>query len=179
VKLSSSFAAVALAVSCWGCDDPAPGTSVDPPPATGVPATPAEVTDPDVAYATQRGRELFFGRGACSTCHKADGKGAMVVGPNLGIGDGMKQPFAKRASSRRAGLSAIEYAVESIVDPDAFVVESYPPGKMKKPEELPTPLSDADIVELAAFVATQGAEVPLTAADLDRARAVLSSARAP
>ncbi len=102
----------------------------------------------------------------------------MIVGPNLGIGDGLSAVLADRVPARRPGLSPIEYVVESMLDPDAVVVMSYAPGVMKAIDDLPNQLKDHEIVNVAAFVASHGADDPLKPADLEAAEARIAPARA-
>ena len=102
----------------------------------------------------------------------------MIVGPNLGVGDGMEAVISARAASRRPEVSPIEYVVESMLDPDAVVVATYAPGVMKAIDDLPSKLKDYEIVNVAAFVAAHGSAEPLTPADLERAEAMIAVARA-
>ena len=83
-------------------------TAVDVPPAPGA----------------ERGREVFRARslGSCDVCHSVD-PGDDGVGPSLaGVAD--------RAARQVAGLDAEAYLRESILDPDAFVVDGYRAGQM-------------------------------------------------
>ena len=69
------------------------------------------------------GLELFEERvvGAnpgCITCHSLE-RGITLVGPSL-----------FRVESRVTGLTADEYLRQSIVEPDAYVVEGFEPGQM-------------------------------------------------
>ena len=58
----------------------------------------------------------------CITCHSLD-ENVTLVGPSLfGLG--------ARAGVQVSGLSAAEYVRESIVDPDAYVVEGFGAGLM-------------------------------------------------
>ncbi|MEZ5245108.1 MAG: cytochrome b N-terminal domain-containing protein [Acidimicrobiales bacterium] len=60
--------------------------------------------------------------GGCTICHSTD-RGVDDVGPSLyGVAD--------RAGSTVEGMTAAEYLRESIVDPDAHVVEGWPAGQM-------------------------------------------------
>jgi cytochrome c553 len=83
----------------------------------------------------------------CTSCHKYDAS----------EGDEKKAPFTKgtaaRAESRVAGMSAEEYVVESIMNPDAYVVENYKAGDMyaKWKEDL----SEQEIKDLVAYVLTE------------------------
>lgn len=82
-------------------------TAVDVPPPPGV----------------EDGREIFTGRlAACDVCHSTT-PGDDGVGPSLaGIGD--------RAGDRVPGLTAEEYLRQSILDPDAYVVDGFRSGQM-------------------------------------------------
>jgi cytochrome c oxidase subunit 2 len=79
------------------------------------------------------GRSVFvqFGCGACHTL--ADGGGAGIVGPAL---DGI----AAISSDRMEGVSAEEYLLKSITDPDSYVVDGFAEGVMPSTyTELMTP----------------------------------------
>ncbi len=73
------------------------------------------------------GEELFeasvlAGQAGCITCHSLT-PDKVLVGPSLaGLGS--------RAGSTVPGLSAEEYLRQSILDPDAYVVEGFEPGRM-------------------------------------------------
>lgn len=122
-----------------------------------------------------RGEGLFFGRAGCAACHKVGVRGTAIKGPNLGVGDGMTESIAVRGGKRIGNLSAIEYIVSSIVDPDAYIVKGYVRGIMKKLDQPPTSLTDAEIVAIAAYLA--GQDRPITDADLDRAHDRIELAR--
>jgi cytochrome c2 len=69
------------------------------------------------------GRQIFVAAG-CGSCHelaKAGTNGA--TGPSL-------DDLASAAGQREPGTSPEEYAEQSLVDPDAFVVEGFQPGVM-------------------------------------------------
>jgi mono/diheme cytochrome c family protein len=141
----------------------------------------ASAPDPMVERARADGRVRFFGRAGCTMCHKVGTEGAQIVGPNLGVADEQTVPVGVRA--RRDGVRGIEYVVESIVDPDAFVAPGYVRGVMRRYEEPPISLTDDEIVALATFVAGQGPGAPpLDSSALLRAReriAVTRRTRAP
>jgi mono/diheme cytochrome c family protein len=62
------------------------------------------------------------GLGGCDVCHTTAG-GRNGVGPSLsGVAD--------RAETRVPGLTAEEYLRQSILDPDAYVVDGFPAGQM-------------------------------------------------
>jgi mono/diheme cytochrome c family protein len=113
------------------------------------------------------GHDLFFGRAGCAACHRVGDEGTRIVGPNLGRGDGIDAPVAAR---RRTHLPPIEYVVESIVEPDAFVVPGYARGVMPRQEEPPVALTDDEIVALAVFLSRGGPAVDEAAIAAARAR---------
>jgi mono/diheme cytochrome c family protein len=134
----------------------------------------------DVAAAapatSKPGRALFFGRAGCTECHKLGDQGDKVRGPNLGVGDDQVRSLAWRARERRPDLTPIEYAVTSIVDPDADVAPGYARGVMRAPDTPPIALSDDDVIAIAAFLVDDPA-APLTDADLAAGRARIGKAR--
>ena len=120
-----------------------------------------------------RGTRGVLRHGGCGACHRVGDEGTRVVGPNLGAGDGMDSPVAAR---RRTTLRPIEYVVESIVDPDAYVVSGYARGVMPRQEDPPVSLSDDEIVSLAVFLSRGGPAVDETT--VAAARASVARARA-
>ncbi len=80
----------------------------------------------------------------CRLCHSLT-PDTVLVGPSFaGIGS--------RAASRVPGLSAEEYLRQSIVEPNAYVVEGFPVGQMfQNYEEV---LTEAEIDALVAFLLT-------------------------
>ncbi|MDJ0954517.1 MAG: hydrogenase iron-sulfur subunit [Acidimicrobiia bacterium] len=80
----------------------------------------------------------------CRLCHSL-APDTVLVGPSFaGIGS--------RAATRVPGLSAEEYLRQSIVDPNAYVVEGFPVGQMFQNYE--DVLTEAEIDALVAFLLT-------------------------
>lgn len=77
----------------------------------------------------------------CATCHSLDG--TQLVGPTL-------QGVAGRAATRVEGESAEEYLHQSLVEPNAHVVEGYVEGVMQSYKDL----SEAQINDLVAYLLT-------------------------
>lgn len=90
------------------------------------------------------GRALFVEAG-CVACHTVSGLGTATVGPPL---DGL----ASRAAQRVAGLSAQEYIRQSILIPNAYVVEGFPEGVM--PQNFGERYDAEQIDSLVAFLLT-------------------------
>jgi mono/diheme cytochrome c family protein len=148
------------------------------PPEKRQPAPERPAEPPEITEVRQRGAELFFGRAGCAACHAVGARGDQIRCPNLGVAGEWDQPVSLRAASRRPELTAIEYVVESIVDPDVYVVPKYVTGVMKAPDEPPIALTDDEIVAVAAYLAGEGAAAPLKPGDLAQARARIAQARA-
>ena len=93
------------------------------------------------------GEELFAQpiigtQAGCSTCHSVQ-PDTIIVGPSLaGIGT--------TADTRVSGQSAEDYIRESIVDPEAYVVEGYQSGTM--PQVWADELSDEQLDQLIAYL---------------------------
>jgi cytochrome c len=136
---------------------PAP-TTIPPTPAltTTVPAVSAATAAPTTAAGTQaasasggqgdpkHGQQIFTGVGTCSTCHDV-AQGIQIVGPSL-------KGVATRAATRKPGMSASDYLHESIVNPNAYVVQGFVAGVM--PQNFAKTLSAKDIDDLVAYLLT-------------------------
>lgn len=95
------------------------------------------------------GRDLFyenaFGSNAgCRICHSLE-PNQRLVGPSL-------YGVATRAQTRVPGMSAEDYLRQSILEPDAYVVEGYPAGQMIP--NLGDILTDSQLEDLIAFLLT-------------------------
>lgn len=103
------------------------------------------------AGSVERGEELFkstiIGSKAapgCMTCHSLE-PDITIVGPSMA-------GIATRAAEEVPGQSAEEYIHESIVEPDAYVVEGFPAGVMY--QKYAQDLSEQEISDLTAFLLT-------------------------
>ena len=107
------------------------------------------INDLPVAAEADAGRSLYMEgtlgtNTGCRICHSLE-PGVVLVGPSF---DGI----ATRAESRIPDMSAEDYIRQSILDPDAYVVEGFPAGQMLQIfDEL---LSSEDIDNLVAFLLT-------------------------
>lgn len=80
----------------------------------------------------------------CVTCHSLDA-GVVIVGPSIdGIGS--------RAGSTVSGMSAEEYLEESILDPDAYLIEGFPAGTM--PQVWQDELTSDQVNQLVTYMLT-------------------------
>jgi mono/diheme cytochrome c family protein len=95
------------------------------------------------------GRDIFLDNriGAntgCRICHSLE-PGQRLVGPSLaGVG--------RAAEARVPGLTAEQYLRQSIVDPDAYLVEGFQPGAMLP--NVAEILSEQQLDDLVAFLLT-------------------------
>jgi mono/diheme cytochrome c family protein len=127
---------VAAGLVAAGCGASEPATSI----ATTASTAPIEVTTRRVDTV---GRELFEERvigvnGGCITCHSLE-EGASLVGPSL-----------FHVTSRVPGMSDADYIRQSIVDPDAYIVDGYDSGQM--PGDWAQVLSEEQIESLVDYL---------------------------
>ena len=91
------------------------------------------------------------GAPGCLTCHSLE-PGKVVVGPSHANVAARASETVSDAAYQGSATSIEEYLQESILNPDAHVVDGYQPGMMfqKYAEEL----SDQEVADLVAFLAT-------------------------
>ena len=100
----------------------------------GPPVTEQTVTGATLTGSGLDGRTVFLTKG-CTGCHSRSGEpGEAAVGPDL-------TDLAARAGSRIPGLEAEEYVRQSLLEPQAFLVEGYS-------EEMPTLALSSNEIEL-------------------------------
>ncbi len=104
---------------------------------------------PDIAKGEQLYNQATLGSNSaegCASCHKFDAS----------EGDESDAPFTAgsgaRAETAVPGLSAEEYLLESIVNPDAYVVEGFNAGDMYQTWE--AELSEQQIADIVAYLLT-------------------------
>ena len=120
----------------------------------------------------EAGKEIFFGEGMCSTCHSVGGEGSANRCPNQGnvmvriaIGgvdstgksSGEVSRIKEREEQTGKKYTVMDYLVESIVDPQAYIVEGF--GKiMPKVFEPPILLSREKILAVLTYLQTLGGD---------------------
>jgi mono/diheme cytochrome c family protein len=115
------------------------------------------------AELVQIGEELVRGKGGCLVCHKVTEAGN-ERGPDL-------RKAMPGAAGRKAGMGAEAYLLESLVDPDAFLVPGYPrmmPSALKPPANLSMAEAKAVIAYLQLL---GGSEITVRVAEEDLASA--------
>ncbi len=103
----------------------------------------AEAVDVDLTSAVERGKAAFNTAPAgCFLCHKVEGVGGTRGPDQTNIGE--------RAATRRPGLSAEEYIRESVLNPNAYVVEPF--GADVMPSDFGARLTEEMINDLVVYL---------------------------
>ncbi len=105
--------------------------------------------DVPAAPGAELGAALFSSAGfgenlGCEVCHSLD-PGRRLVGPSLA-------GIATVARERVPGMTAEDYILESLVDPDAFTVDGYPAGQMLNDYE--ERLTPGELEAIVAYLMT-------------------------
>ena len=108
----------------------------------------------------EAGEELYDGAGGCTACH-----GLGTRAPNLLTDQGGLGAIGARCGQRVEGEDCKAYLHQSMVDPNAHVVEGFQPIM----PDMSRTLSEAQIWSMIAYLQSQGGEVTVTAADLQAA----------
>lgn len=108
------------------------------------------------AQLVKAGEEIYHTKGTCEICHRIGQKGTRA--PDLaGVG--------ARADKTKPGTSAKAYLLESLVKPQAFIVQGYPPI-MPEVDKPPIALNRSEVWALVAFLQSQGGTVDVTLNDV-------------
>jgi mono/diheme cytochrome c family protein len=99
------------------------------------------------------GREIMEGKGICLTCHTIGKTGALRFPDLEGIGG--------RAATRIPGMSDIEYLAQSMYEPNAYVVDGFPPA-MPPVHQPPIGLTDEEILSVIASLQALGGTPTVT-----------------
>jgi mono/diheme cytochrome c family protein len=108
------------------------------------------------AQLIKAGEEIYKTKGTCEICHRIGQKGTRA--PDLaGVGG--------RAAKTKPGMTAKAYIIESLIQPQAFVVEGYPPI-MPAVDKPPIALNRSEVWALTAFLESLGGTVDVTLNDV-------------
>jgi len=118
-----------------------------------------QVTPEELAAA---GEELFTGAGNCTACH-----GLGTRAPNLLSDEGGTGLIGERCNRRIAGVTCKEYLHQSLIEPNAYVVEGYQPIM----PDVRRTLSELQAWALVAYLESMGGDVTVTHEDLTPAEA--------
>ncbi|MEE9295841.1 MAG: c-type cytochrome [Phycisphaerae bacterium] len=95
------------------------------------------------------GKRVFNSdRAQCLTCHTI-GEDPKARCPN-------QEDVGERAGGRQPGVSAAQYLIESVYDPNAYIVSGYPSKQMTPVNKPPIALSHDEILAVVAFLNTLG-----------------------
>lgn len=112
----------------------------------------------------EAGEAIYWGKGKCSTCHSMGNRGSAIRGPNH---ENVFLTAAERvAENPDLGLTIpTDYLVQSIADPEAYVVEGFK-AEMPFVYLPPIALQPDEIRAVITYLQTQGGEVDPGAIDL-------------
>jgi mono/diheme cytochrome c family protein len=108
------------------------------------------------AQLIKAGEEIYHTKGTCEICHRIGQQGTRA--PDLG-------GVGARAAKRKPGMSAKAYIIESLLSPQAYVVEGYPPI-MPAVDKPPIALNRSELWALTAFLESLGGTVDVTLNDI-------------
>jgi mono/diheme cytochrome c family protein len=108
------------------------------------------------AQLVKAGEEIYHTKGTCEICHRIGQKGTRA--PDLaGVG--------ARAGKTKPGMSAKAYIIESLLQPQAYVVPGYPPI-MPAIDKPPIGLNRSELWALTAFLESLGGTIDVTLNDI-------------
>ena len=113
----------------------------------------------------EAGEAIFWGKGTCYTCHAVGDRGAAIRGPNQGDTGPLGLPVGLRAEARATeraeqtgrSFTATDYLLESLIEPDAYVVEGYK-AEMPTVHLPPVALDAEEIKAVVAYLVSQGGD---------------------
>jgi putative heme-binding domain-containing protein len=127
----------------------------------------------------EAGEAIYWGKGKCSTCHSLGDSGSAVRGPNhanvCAIAQSERVP--ERQAQGASGIrTATDYLIESIVEPDAYIVEGFS-AAMPKAYLPPISLTPEEIMAVITYMQAQGCEPDAAAIVLPPAVLAAASAQ--
>ncbi len=132
-------------------------------------------TNVAIEITPEGGEAIYWGKGRCFTCHSVGGRGSAVRGPNHGqFGEKFPLPMGARAvarakeRSKKTGkkFTAVDYMVESLASPGAYVVKGYK-NEMAVVYAPPISLNLKEIKAVVAYLMAQGGAVDMKAINTD------------
>lgn len=110
----------------------------------------------------ERGREIYLNQGRCVECHRYQGEGSYVRGPVLDAhwqaGPALKIRLSQRPRPANQASFVYEevvagdaYLLESLLEPDAFLVEGFDPAMPSAHGSL-LRLEEQDLADLLAYL---------------------------
>jgi putative heme-binding domain-containing protein len=126
-----------------------------------------------VDVSPEGGEAIYWGKGRCFTCHSVGGQGSAVRGPNhgqfgdkfaLAMGARAVERAKERAEKEGTEFTAIDYLVESLASPGAYVVTGYK-NEMAVVYAPPISLSLKEIKAVVAYLLSLGGDLEMEAID--------------
>lgn len=108
----------------------------------------------DTEKMLELGKEIASGKGLCHTCHAFEDVGFGVQGPDL-------NEIGEQAKTRVPGKTDVEYLMESLYQPNAYVVEGYE-ASMPPVDQPPIELDDLEALMVIAYLQSLGATPTVT-----------------
>ncbi len=111
------------------------------------------VNDPHVPLTVESGETLFWGKATCHVCHRIGERGYALRGPNLGESK-EGAVIVERAKLRADSLkldSAAQYILQSIAQPDVFLVPGYN-DEMPKVYQPPVSLYPSEVKAVVFYL---------------------------
>jgi mono/diheme cytochrome c family protein len=105
------------------------------------------------------GERVYNGAGGCTACH-----GLGTRAPNLLTDHAGQGPIGARCGTRQPGLDCKAYLYQSMVEPNKHVVAGFEPIM----PDMRRSMTNDQIWATIAFLQTQGGEVTVTGADIQR-----------
>ena len=140
IPVEAAKAALLASPSLLASAGAAPKAEIDEEAAAAAAAEAAAMSDEDTIAA---GQALFNGTKICMSCHKADTADRLV-------GPGLKGLFGRETKLADGTTITVDdaYITESLLDPNAKVVEGFPPAMV------PQTYTDAELAQLMAYLKT-------------------------
>jgi putative heme-binding domain-containing protein len=126
-----------------------------------------------VDISPEGGEAIYWGKGRCFTCHSVGGQGSAVRGPNhgqfgekfpLSMGARAVERAKERAEKEGGEFSAVDYIVESLASPGAYVVKGYK-NEMAVVYAPPISLNLKEIKAVVAYLMSLGGDLDMEAID--------------
>jgi putative heme-binding domain-containing protein len=108
----------------------------------------------------EAGEAIYWGKGKCGTCHSLGDQGSAVRGPNHAniCAVARDQRVSERQAAGATNIQdATDYLVESMADPDVYIVEGYS-AAMPKAYLPPISLTSEEIMAVITYMQAQGCE---------------------
>jgi mono/diheme cytochrome c family protein len=116
------------------------------------------------------GEKIFNGSGGCTSCH-----GLGTRAPNLLTDNAGEGPIGARCGSREPGKDCKAYLYESLVKPSAYLVKGFEPIM----PDMSKQLGADQLWTVVAYLQSQGGEVTVTGADINRVSGAPTGAAPP